>query len=439
MRNSNKVVPTDGMVITIDTVLRPGVYVLPKGITIAANGVTLDGSNALLLGRERQGRGLTLQGIKGVTVKNLRLAEYKHGIYAHQCTDLEISDCQITSTAEVLHNSIFLDIWLPADKAYGGGILLWDISHSRVTKNDLSHQMNGLLTYNCRDLTVQSNLANYCSGFGFHLYYTTNSLFEDNFADFCCRYQPRGERHGHMGADATGFLIVYNSCRNIFRSNYARLGGDGFFLAGLTPDFEPVGCDDNLFENNDGSYSPNIAFEATFSRGNRYLNNLANHCNYGFWLGFSRQFTLEDNHLIGNHQAGIAVENGFGIQVRNNSFQDNGHGVLLWSKHISGFAHAVPENNTSYDWLIENNTFTGDGKAIRIAADQDHGIRPLPPSGEWGTPAPTPHDHTIRNNQIQHSRVGIELVGVKNTILDSNMLNHNVKDRIDKAKPGFNT
>jgi parallel beta-helix repeat protein len=437
MRKSKPVVPTEGMVINTDTVLRPGVYMLPQGITIAADGVTLDGSQALLLGSQRQGRGLTLQGVKGVTVKNLRLAEYEHGIHAHQCTDLEISGCQITSTSEVDHNSIFLDIWLPAEKAYGGGILLWDVSCSRITKNDLSHQMNGLLTYHCHDLTVHENLANYCSGFGFHLYNTCDSLFEDNFADFCCRYQPRGERYGHMGADATGFLIVYSSCQNVFRNNFARLGGDGFFLAGLTPDFEPVGCDDNLFEGNDGSYSPNIAFEGTFSRGNRYLNNLANHCNYGFWMGFSRQFTLDENQMIGNNQAGIAVENGFGFKVRNNTFQDNGHGVLLWSKHIPGFARAVPDNDTSYDWLIERNTFTNDGKAIRIVADQDHGIRPLPASGEWGTPAPAPHDHTIRNNQIQHSRVGIELIGVKNSVLDNNNLDHNINDLVEKAKPGF--
>ena len=165
MRKSKQVVPTDGMVITADTVLRPGVYALPKGISIAADGVTLDGSQALLLGHERQGRGLTLKSVKGVTVKNLRLAEFEHGIHANQCTDLEISGCQITSTAEVPHNTIFLDIWLPAKKAYGGGILLWEVNESRVIENDLSHQMNGLLTYNCRDLVVRGNLANYCIRF----------------------------------------------------------------------------------------------------------------------------------------------------------------------------------------------------------------------------------------------------------------------------------
>ena len=148
MRNSTQVIPTDRMVISTDTVLRPNVYTLPKGITITTDGVTLDGSNALLLGHERHGLGLNLQGCNGVKVKYLRLAEFEHGIHAHQCTDLEISGCQITSTTEVPYNSIFLDIWLPASQAYGGGILLWDVSQSRITENDLSHQMNGLLTYN---------------------------------------------------------------------------------------------------------------------------------------------------------------------------------------------------------------------------------------------------------------------------------------------------
>lgn len=59
---------------------------------------------------------------------------------------METSCYLITSTAEMPHKSIFLDILLPANKAYGGGILLWEISDSRVIENDLSHQMNGLRT-----------------------------------------------------------------------------------------------------------------------------------------------------------------------------------------------------------------------------------------------------------------------------------------------------
>jgi len=424
--------PADGMIITQDTVFTPGVYVLPHGITVAAGGVTLDGNGAHIIGHERTGSGITVTGCDHVTLKNLHIQEYYHGIAARRCRNLTITGCRITSTAEVPANTIFLDIWLDADHAYGGGILLCDVAESHVLGNDLQHQMNGLLTYTCRDLDVRDNVASYCSGFGFHLYGTSQSRFEDNTADFCCRYQPRGPRTGHMGADAAGFLIVHGACSNTFRRNNARLGGDGFFLAGLTPQGDHVGCNDNLFEENDASYSPNIAFEATFSSGNVYRANVANACNYGFWLGFSCHGVIENNQIAGNRQAGIATENGFGFAVRHNLFQANAHGVLLWSKHIPQFARAVPDNDTSYRWTIEDNTFAGNRTAIRIAADQDHGIRPLDPTGRWGQPAPRPRDHVIRRNVIEGSVTGVELTGVAATTVEANQFRDNVHDVVER-------
>ena len=416
------IIPTDNLYITENTTLQPGVYYLPNGLTIVEDGITLDGNGALLIGKERFGRGIRVCGRSNVTIKNLRLQEYEHGIFAQDCQNLEISGCRVTATAEVPANTVFLDVWLPAEKAYGCGIFLERVNDSQVHDNDLQHQMNGLHAYNCQRLTVRGNNASYCSGWGVHLYATCDSLFEANTADYCCRYQPRGERTGHLGADAAGFLIVYKSCRNTFRRNNARLGGDGFFLGGMTPAFEPVGCDDNLFEENDGSNSPNIAFEATFSSGNIFRGNYANHSNYGFWLGFSSHGVLENNQMISNRQAGIATENGFAFQVCDNLFQDNGHGILLWSKHVPVFDQGVPDNNTSYEWQIEENTFVGNRKAIRIAADQDHGIRALLPSGAWGLPAPLPHHHTIRNNRIENNQVSLDLVRAEHTVLEKNLM-----------------
>jgi parallel beta-helix repeat protein len=331
-----------------------------------------------------------------------------------------VSGCEIRVTTELPANTEFLDIWREAENAYGGGILLRGVTDSTILQNDLSHQMTGMYAYGCTHLTVRENKANYCSGWGFHLSQTCDSLYEDNCADYCCRWELRGDRVGHMGADAAGFLIVRSSCRNTFRRNLARMGGDGFFLAGMTPAFEPAGCDDNLFEANDGSWSPNIAFEATFSRGNVYRDNFANRCNYGFWLGFSRDGVLENNQVNGNRQAGIAVENGINFRVNGNTFQGNTHGILLWSKRIAAFEAAVPENDTSRDWLIEGNTFTGNTTAIRIAADQDHGIRPLPPSGEWGLPAAKPRRHNIRSNRFEKNGTEYDLVEAEETTLEEN-------------------
>jgi parallel beta-helix repeat protein len=329
-------------------------------------------------------------------------------------------------TSEVASNTLFLDIWKSAPDAYGAGIFLNEVTDAEIHDNDLQHQMNGILSYHCKNLHVRNNLANYCSGFGFHLYETCNSTFTNNFADYCCRYY-LSEAGSHLGADAAGFLIVYRSCNNLFRNNYARLGGDGFFLAGLTPHGVDVGCNDNLFEGNDASYSPNNAFEGVFSKGNTYRENKANHSNYGFWLGFSSDCSLTNNQIYGNRQAGIAVENGIHFEVLENDIQNNTHGILIWTRSYK-FLKNVPDINvTSTDWLIERNKLIQNRKAIRIAADQNHGVRPLE---EKGASIP-PQNHVIQNNEIRGNLIGIELEKVKDTQINGNVLD-NLAGNVDE-------
>lgn len=407
--------PDNGHHITENTTLAPGVYYAPQGLEIAADGVTLDGNGALLVGMDRAGSGLRIRGRQGVTIRNLRLSEYYHGIAAEDCRDLTIEGCTVRATAEEPANTLFLDIWRPAERSYGGGIFLHRVHGGRIAHNDIQHQQNGLLCYTCSDLGIYSNLANHCSGFGFHLFAASDCVLEANSADFCCRYEPRPGGGGHVGADSAGFLIVHGSCRNLFRANSARLGGDGFFLAGLRPDWVHVPCDGNRFEGNDASYSPNIAFEATFSSGNVFVNNIAHGGNYGFWLGFSTANRLEGNTISANRRAGIAVENGIECVVQQNTIRNNAYGILLWSKYVEAFAQAVPANNTSRNWLITANQLLENGVALRIAADQDHGVRPLPPT----TPrCPPPHNHTLRANRFHNNRENIQALGAEAPMLE---------------------
>jgi parallel beta-helix repeat protein len=420
--------PTDGQVITADTRLEPGVYFLPSGLTIAANGVTL-------VGQGRGGTGVRLEGHSGVTIRNLSLREYYHGVVARHAQQLTLAQNQITSTAEVEANTVFLDIWRDAARAYGGAILLDHVEDASVAENDLQHQMNGLLCYHCRRLNVRNNNASYNSGFGVHLYDTSDSVYEENVADYCCRYEPRDQAAarrgagstGHMGADAAGFLIVYKSCGNIFRRNFARLGGDGFFLAGRSAAGEAVPCNDNLFEENDGSLSPNIAFEATFSARNVFRNNWADRCNFGFWLGFSTDVVLEANRMVHNRQAGIAVENGARFAVRGCDFQRN-HvaGILLWSTFAEEWYRDLPDQRAPHHWLIEGNKFFGNGTGVAIRADQEHGIRPVPPAVR-GKPELRPYDHELRGNDFQDNRVAIHLHCTDRVVIEQNTMNRNVE------------
>lgn len=409
------------------THLEPQVYVLPEGISIDADNVTLDGNGATIIGVHKTNQGIKISGRRNVIIKNIRLLNYYHGISVQNSTRIEIGNCTISSTAEIPANSLFLDIWKPAHDAYGAGIFLHEVTDANIHDNDLQHQMNGLLSYQCRRLNVANNISNYCSGFGFHLFETCDSTFSNNYADYCCRYY-LSESASYLGADAAGFLIVYKSCRNVFRKNFARLGGDGFFLAGLTPEGIDVGCNDNVFEENDASYSPNNAFEGVFSKGNIYRRNKANHSNYGFWLGFSSDCTLKDNQIYSNRQAGIAVENGIHFEVQGNDIQNNNHGILLWTRYYD-FLRNVPNMNvTSQDWLIERNRLIGNKKGIRITANQNHGIRPL----EKERSPVLPNNHRIQNNEIRENMIGIELGQVQDMRITENQLHNFVADVDDR-------
>jgi parallel beta-helix repeat protein len=409
----------DALRISRDTQLEPQVYVLPEGITIDSDNVVLDGRGATILGMDKTGQGINVSGRKNIVLKNLRVMNYYHGISIRNSSAIEIHNCSITATAEIPSNTLFLDIWKPAAEAYGGAIFLEQVSGARIHDNDLQHQMNGVLSYQCQGLEVTNNLASYCSGFGFHLFETSDSIYADNYADYCCRYYLSGSS-SHLGADAAGFLIVFKSRNNVFRKNFARLGGDGFFLAGLTPDGIEVGCNNNLFQENDASYSPNNAFEGVFSRGNIYQGNKASHSNYGFWLGFSSDCTLRDNQIHHNRQAGVAVENGVDFKVLGNDIQNNQYGILIWTRSYD-FLKTVPDINlTSRDWLIEQNRLLQNRKAIRIAANQNHGVRRL--DGELSAGAP--HHHVIQNNEIRNNTIGIELENARDTQMKRNILDN---------------
>jgi parallel beta-helix repeat protein len=416
-----------GLTINKDTKLESQVYLLPEGLTIDSDNVTLDGNGAIIMGIDKIGQGINASGRKNITIKNLRILNYYHGISIKRSETVEIYNCIITSTAEIQSNTLFLDIWKPASDAYGGAIFLEQVTDAKIHDNDLQHQMNGILSHQCKRLEVINNLANYCSGFGFHLFETCDSTYANNYADYCCRYY-LSEGGSHLGADAAGFLIVYKSCNNVFRKNFARLGGDGFFLAGLTPNGIDVGCNNNLFEANDASYSPNNAFEGVFSKGNVYQGNKANHSNYGFWLGFSSDCSVKDNQIYNNRQAGIAVENGVSFKVVGNDIQNNTHGILIWTRFYD-FLKTVPNiNATSSDWLVERNRLIQNKKAIRIAANQNHGIRAL----DREQSSVLPNGHIIQKNEIRDNLIGIELERVKDTRMDHNVMSNLVSNFDEK-------
>src|SRR4051794_39331244 len=95
------VIPADGMEILEDTRFAAGVYVLPNGLSLAADGITLEGDNTLILSAEGSGVGIRAQGRKGVTLRGLRLSGYYHGIRCDDCEDVTVENVQVRNTSEI--------------------------------------------------------------------------------------------------------------------------------------------------------------------------------------------------------------------------------------------------------------------------------------------------------------------------------------------------
>ena len=255
------VIPTDGMIITESVRFAPGVYAVPSGVTIAADDVTVEGDQTLLVSAGHEGAGITVSGRSGVFIRNLALSGFYHGIRANECQNLTIEGVKVRDTWEIPGIDTFLYLWLPIEQVYGGALLLHHVTGAAVRNCDFQHQLNGVLLYGCREVTVERVNASFNSGWGVYLSGSSDCVLADNQLDFCNRLFRRDDGSIRVEADAAGIVMVKGSSRNQILRNSCLCGGDGIFIAGYEHPGVHESCSDNLFEDNDCRLSPNNAIE----------------------------------------------------------------------------------------------------------------------------------------------------------------------------------
>lgn len=415
--SNSLVTPTDGMIITADTRLAPGVYVLPRGLTIAADNVTLDGTDVWLISPQHTGVAVRAEGQRGVTVRGLNISGYYHGLRFDRCQDVTIEGVRVRDTAEIEGIDTFLYLWHPIEDAYSGAILLHDVRGGAVRGCDLQHQMNGLLLYQCSELLIEENNASFNSGWGLYLSASSDNTVQDNRFDFCNRVFRRPESGAiRVEADAAGIVLVYGSSRNRFLRNSCLCGGDGIFVAGYDHKGNQGPCNDNLFEENDCRLSSNNAIESTFSRGNIFRRNDCSQSNYGMWMGYSWENVIEDNTIEENRKVGIAVEHGFDFVIRNNRIRLNGEGVRLWTRGGPVVAH-WPGHEVSHSFTLEDNLIEANGTGFAGYTGPETTDREC-------------HDYHLRGNIIRDNRIGMRFARVRDCTVSGNHFAHNVESAI---------
>ena len=407
------VIPVDGMVITEDTRLAPGVYALRDGLKIAADGITLEGAGVLLVNPARQQVGIHAENRQGVTIRGIAVSGFYHGLRFDHCRDVVVEGVRVRDTHEIEGIETFLYLWTPVEQAYGAAILLHDVQGGAVRDCDLQHQMNGVLLYNSHGIIIERSNASFNSGWGVYLNGSSDNSIQDNRLDFCNRLFRRPESGAiRVEADAAGIVLVEGSCRNQILRNSCLCGGDGIFITGYNHKGDKRPCDDNLIEDNDCRLSPNNAIESTFCRGNIFRRNDCSRSNYGFWMGYSWDNLIEDNTIDSCRMVGIAIEHGHGFVIRRNRILYNREGVRLFTRGGTVLEH-WPEWTVSYDYTLEEN----------LIEQNQIGF-----NGYTGPEIPldeTSHDFRLQGNTFRSNLTAARFHRVRRALLTGNIFENN--------------
>jgi parallel beta-helix repeat protein len=359
---------------------------------VRGNDLVVDFQGAALIGaadntkpNEFKGRGIVIEDSSGVVLKNARVRGFKVGIYARNCRKLTIENCDLsdnwkqhllsTPAAENAADWLFghendNNEWL----RYGAAMYLDGCADFTVRNNTARRGENGVCLVRSHDGVVYDNDCSFNSGWGLALYRACRNRVAHNKLDWCIR----GYSHGvyNRGQDSAGILVFEQCSDNIFAFNSATHGGDGFFLfAGLETIDESGqgGCNRNLVFNNDFSHASNNGIEATFSSGNRFIENIMDEADHAIWAGYSY-----GSHFVGNRISncnhGISIEHGSDNRIEANRFEHNGVAVNLWANDKPGFAdkpYGKVHHCRSERYQIERNLFRNNRLDVRLQNTSD--------------------------------------------------------------------
>ncbi len=196
---------------------------------------------------------------------------------------------------------------------------------------------DGVALYHCSTMTIAHNDLSRNTAYAVRMFYTDSSVILGNNGSHSYRENP-------VNSDAGALLMIISNANRVEGNDFT-YSSDGVFLGQYGYSKTP---NNNLFLENDCSYSPHNAFEATFAAGNIFRKNKANYSGYGFWLGYASRTIVDSNEIIGNREqlsvgtAGIAIDRGYNTIIRHNRIDDNTTGILLWRDIVSVCVRRCP-------------------------------------------------------------------------------------------------
>lgn len=390
--NSVRIVPSERLVLPPG---QPGTCLTVRGdnITVDFAGAYVRGDKDVYHNRESfDGVGLLIDGCKNVTIKNANIQGFRFNIRIVNSENVHIEHCDVSFSRAIrmMQDGGLLDTFLnlrdnSAWRSYGAGVWVQNSSNCSIDNCFGTGALIGAAMVDSKSCTIYNCDFSFNGGWGVSMSHCSDCVISWNHLDFVNR-----SWGGGWGGDSAALAVANDCDRNYFVGNSMTHGGDGFFLSNRndigqidpsTGFFDPQGgSDHNVIAYNDGSWSPNNAFEGTFSEANVYIGNSSNSSGYGYWLGFSSYSKLLQNTINNNDRGGIAIEQGKGTQIEGNHMEHNaGAAIHLWqsnekarkpcpSTFIDIVDNVIADSIRAYDLDGSTDVAAKDNKLVRAPA-----------------------------------------------------------------------
>jgi nitrous oxidase accessory protein NosD len=377
-------------------------HIVATGITVAfEKGSVLRGAADGTPGDTLTGIGVRLDGVVGVTLRDMEISGFRCGVLATQADDLAVEDMyfhhnfrqHLKSTPAAEDSGDWL--WPHENdeqqwrKNYGAALCVERSDRLNVKRVKVREQQNGILLDRVQMSRIEFNDCSFLSGWGLALWRSDRNLIKRNNFNFCIR----GYSHGvyNRGQDSAGILMFEQCSGNVIFRNSVTHGGDGIFAfsgkeaLGETPaptaNFNYVrrGNNDNTFYGNNLSYAAAHGLELTFGFDNVIIENLfVGNAICGFWGGYSQRTIVKENRFQANGDSGYGLERGaINIdhsrknQIIGNRFESTTCAVHLWRFPSSleetpwGKANSLP----SVENLVAGNSMAPGVLAVQLRGE----------------------------------------------------------------------
>jgi parallel beta-helix repeat protein len=290
----------------------------------------------------------------------------------------------------------------------------FDCKGYSITYNNTGNAI-GIYVHEEDNVTIRNCQVSNMSYMGIALYYTNDSLIQNNTVTNCTtgfilydsdNNDVLNNTAYEMGLD--GFTLSANSNYNTLTDNVARDNGQtGFSLSSS--------CNSNTFVNNTAHNNDRDGFSAQSSVSNNLTDNEAyNNAYNGFYFGYAHNGFVMDNNAYSNNMSGFSSSNSDSNTLSGNNAYDNNQ---------SGFYIAY---SSDYNALSANNA----------SGNQDHGfflydsvgnnlsVNVVNSNSDNGFYIYDGGNSLINDNNVSGSPVGIYMAGSNSTgnILHGNTL-----------------